>query len=252
MSATTKNILLKVEYDGTRYFGWQIQNRKDRKIKTVQGELEKALKKLFGKGIRVNYAGRTDRGVHAKEQVVNFFVDTDIPLKNIKNALNGFLPEDIRIKKIKKVPLSFHARFSAKSKVYRYLILNTKDKIVFYRNYTWFIPEKLNIESMKKASSFLIGYKDFSVFTKMPHVYKSCLRRIRRIEIKKHGRLIFIDIEADGFLRNMARNIVSFLVDVGRGKINIDEAKEIINKVRPYVKKPAPPCGLYLYRVNYE
>jgi tRNA pseudouridine38-40 synthase len=252
-----KNILLELEYDGTNYFGWQIQNRsqksevRSQKLKTVQGELERALERLFKRKIRIIYAGRTDKGVHAKGQVVNFTIDTNIPLENIKNALNGFLAPDIRVKRVKRVPLDFHSRFNVKSKIYRYVIWNKKEPDVFSRNYAWLLPQKLIIEKMKKISRKLAGYKDFALFAKEAHKYKNCHRTIKNISIKKRGSFVYIDIEADGFLRNMARNIVSFLVKVGTAKLSLKEAKDILARKKPHINRPAPPHGLYLWKVNY-
>ncbi|MCM8787402.1 MAG: tRNA pseudouridine(38-40) synthase TruA [Candidatus Omnitrophica bacterium] len=247
-----KNIFLTVEYVGTNYFGFQLQNKKEKKEPTVQECIEVALKRLFNKKIRIIYASRTDRGVHAKEQAINFKADTNIPLKNIKKALNTFLPKDIYVKKIKKVPLDFHSRFFAKSKVYRYIILNRKEPTVFMGNLSWHIGEPLDIEAMKKVSLLLIGKKDFSIFAKEAKNYKNCIREIKNILIKKQNSFIYIDIEADAFLRNMARNIVGFLVNVGKGRIKVTDAVYILEKKFKYLNKPAPACGLYLQKVKYN
>ncbi|OPX29812.1 MAG: tRNA pseudouridine(38-40) synthase TruA [Candidatus Omnitrophica bacterium 4484_171] len=259
-----KNILLDIEYDGTNYFGWQIQNIKEkaevedkkklggRKLRTVQEEVEKAIEKLFNRKIRVTCSGRTDRGVHAKSQCVNFKANTRIPLKNIKGALNAFLPDDIRIRKVKFVSLNFHARFSAKSKVYRYIIMNRKEPSVFLNRYVWHLPQNIDIERMRKASSYLKGKKDFSCFAKESSKYKSCVRKMLGIAIKKNGKYIYIDMEASGFLRNMARNIVSFLVMTGMGQILQKDIRGIIKGRIRYTNNPAPPGGLYLMKVNYE
>lgn len=253
-----KNIFLELEYDGTDYFGWQIQDKKLQVTghrlqaeKTVQGELEKALKKLFKQGIRVIYAGRTDRGVHARQQCVNFKIETDIPLKNVKTALNAFLPPDIFIKKIKQVPLDFHARFKVRSKIYRYLIFNKARPSVFTRNYAQYMPESVDLDKIRKIIPFLLGKKDVSCFAKEANKYKTCVREIKGISVKRKGACIYFDIEADGFLRNMARNIVAFLVKVGRDKFSLIEAKDIISGKKSYINKPAPPQGLYLHKVKY-
>ncbi|MCM8773180.1 MAG: tRNA pseudouridine(38-40) synthase TruA [Candidatus Omnitrophica bacterium] len=252
-----QNIFLELEYDGSNYFGWQIQNYKleDRSnrppIKTIQGELECALKRLFNKEIKITYASRTDRGVHALGQCVNFKVETGIPLKNIRGGLNSFLPDDIRVKKIKTVPLEFHSRFSVKSKIYRYIIYNSPQPSVFHRNYSWFLPQSIDIGRINNNLYKLIGKKNFSCFAKGANNYKSCVRHIKNIAVKKRGKFIYIDIEADGFLRNMARNIVAFLVSIGVGKISSKDISRIINRKIPWVNKPAPSCGLYLYRVKY-
>jgi len=218
----------------------------------VQAELEKALRRLFRKKIRVAYAGRTDKGVHAKAQVVNFKIDTDIPAYSIKKALNTYLPEDISVTLVKFVPLDFHARFSAKSKVYRYIVFNKKEQDVFIRNYSWFVPYKVDIERMKKASRLLEGRKDFSSFAQEASTYKTCRRHLKNIVIKKRDGFINIDIEADGFLRGMARNIVGFLVNIGLGRRTLGEIRGVISsRNRNMVGKAAPACGLYLWRVKY-
>jgi len=252
-----KNILVELEYDGTNYFGWQIQNNSKPKVQsskliTIQGELESALEKLFGEKIRVIYASRTDRGVHARGQCVNFKVDTRIHLANIKRALNTFLPQDIYIKKIKKAHPNFHSRFNAKSKIYRYIIINKRNLSVFMRNYAWYIIENINLERIKKAAPKLTGRKDFSCFAKQPSSYKSCIRIVKNIWIKKRGSFIYVDIEADGFLRNMVRNIITFLVMVSKRKILLKDIDKIIKGEIKYTNNPAPPQGLYLMKVNYE
>jgi len=242
-----KNILLEIEYDGTNYFGWQIQKDKI----TIQEKIEEAIEKLFHKKVRLFYASRTDRGVHAKAQIANFFIETSLSLQNIFKALNSFLPQDIRIKKIKKVPLDFFAH-RASSKIYRYLILNSQKPSVFWRHYSWYVRGSLDIEKMKEIAKKLIGYKDFSIFAKEVKRYKNTYRDLKKIFIRRRGSFIYIDIEANGFLRGMARGIVYFLVEVGKRKISLKEAEAIIEKKNSYNKKLAPPSGLYLYKVKYE
>ncbi|MFH1505260.1 MAG: tRNA pseudouridine(38-40) synthase TruA [Candidatus Omnitrophota bacterium] len=235
-----KNVFLELEYLGTNYFGFQMQNKIGKKEVSVQETLEKALKKLFRKKIRVTYSSRTDKGVHARAAAVNFKVDTKIPFENIKRALNTFLPSDIRVKKVKKVPLDFHSRFWAKSKVYRYIIHCAKEPSVFWRDFSWHIAEPLDLAKMNKAAIKLIGRRDFSSFAKEAKNYKDCKREMKSIVIKKKPNFIYIDIEADGFLRNMARNIISFLVKKGSKRFKI-----------PHNNHPAPPQGLYLLKVKY-
>jgi len=161
-----KNILLELEYVGSNYFGFQIQEKGKKSQATIQEVLEEALTRLFREKIRVAASGRTDRGVHARAQIVNFKVSTKIPLTNIKIALNTFLPSDIRVKKIKKVPEDFHARFSVKSKIYRYIIFQHREDSVFWRNFAWHLSTPLNLEKMRKAAKRLIGKKDFALFAK--------------------------------------------------------------------------------------
>lgn len=233
-----KNIYLEIEYLGTNYFGFQIQAKRPRSQKTVQGVLEQALKKLFRRKIRVSGSGRTDRGVHAIAQVVSFKVDTKIPLAKIKSGLNRFLPSDVRVKRAKRVSFDFHARFSAKSKIYRYLIYNQKEPSVFWKDFAWQVGEVLDLTQMQREAKKLIGRHDFVAFAKEAKKYKHCIREIKHISIKKRGKLIQIDIEAEGFLRCMARNIVSYLVNLS------------CRKATP-ANKPAPASGLYLYKVKY-
>jgi len=246
-----KNILLEVEYIGSNYFGFQIQEKAKGKQITIQEVLEKVLERLFKEKIRIIGSGRTDRGVHAKAQVVNFKVDTKIPLSNIKIALNNFLPTDVRVKKVKNVPDDFHARFSAKSKLYQYIILNSREDSVFWRNSAWHVSVPLDLELMKRSAKRLIGKKDFAIFAKEAKKYKTCKRRVIAISIRKKANLIYIDIEAEGFLRNMARNMVSFLVDIASGKLLLKDLSSILNQKIFYIKNPAPAQGLYLYQVKY-
>ena len=246
-----KNIRFDLEYIGSNYFGFQIQEKAGVKQITIQEVLEKALERLFREKIRIIASGRTDRGVHAKAQVVNFKVDTKIPLSNIKTAVNTFLPSDIRINKIKKVSDDFHSRFSVKSKIYRYIIFCNREDSVFWKNFSWHIPGALDLELINKGAKRLIGRKDFSIFAKDPKKYKTCQRRVIYILIRKRANLIYIDIEAEGFLRNMARNMVSFLVRIASGKLLIKDISSILNKKIFYIKNPAPAQGLYLYKVKY-
>jgi tRNA pseudouridine38-40 synthase len=248
-----RNICLIIEYDGTGYYGLQIQKKRSKnKFPTVQHEIQKALRRLFNMDIGINYSGRTDRGVHAKHQVVNFRIKTGISLLNIKKALNSFLPADIYIKKIESQPLGFHARYSVKSKIYRYIILNSKKYDVFERKYSWQVKEPLDINFMQECGSDLTGEKDFSLFALQPGKYKSCLRRLEKIKITKRGRFILIDIQAEGFLRGMARYLTGFLVQAGRHRITAEDIRKIFKtNSRNNLFKPAPAQGLYLWKVFY-
>ncbi len=237
---------------GTHYFGFQIQNKKNKKEITIQEVIEQALNRLFKKDIRIIYSSRTDRGVHAKGQALNFHVDTKVPLNNIKQALNAFLPLDIRIKKARKASSEFHARFWASWKIYRYAIFQGRDFSVFENDLSWYMPERLDMEKMKKIALKLKGRRDCAVFAKSASVYKDCVRNIMDISIKKDGRRTYIDIKANGFLRNMARNIVSFLVKIGNHTLSLKEASQIIKGKKSYANKPAPACGLYLLKVHYN
>ena len=251
MIVNVKNILLELEYIGSNYFGFQTQGKEIEGQVTIQGVLEEALAKLFRQRIRVAASGRTDRGVHARAQIVNFKVNTKIPLLNIKTALNTFLPFDIRIKKVKKVPESFHARFSVKSKIYRYIIFQRREDSVFWKNFAWHLSTPLDLGRMIKAAERLIGKRDLSLFAKEAKSYKDCKRKVKNIAIRKRANLIVIDIEAEGFLRSMARNMVSFLVRVSEAETSLKDISLIFKRKIPYINRPAPPGGLYLYKVIY-
>ncbi|MFA6281192.1 MAG: tRNA pseudouridine(38-40) synthase TruA [Candidatus Omnitrophota bacterium] len=246
-----KNIYLEVEYLGTNYFGFQLQGKAGKREITVQEVLQRAIRKLFKRKIKIVYASRTDRGVHAKAQAVNFKVDNNIPVKNIKKALNTFLSSDVRIKKVKIVPDSFHSRFGAKSKIYRYSIMNKPEPTVFLSAFSWHVAKPLDISKMLRIAKKIEGVKDFSLFAKEPNTYETCIRDLRAISIKKSKGLVCIDLEASGFLWNMARNIVTFLVKTGSGEIGFNEAVEILENKKKYVNRPAPAGGLCLIKVKY-
>ncbi|MFH1771499.1 MAG: tRNA pseudouridine(38-40) synthase TruA [Candidatus Omnitrophota bacterium] len=247
-----KNIFCEVEYDGTNYYGFQIQNKSHVIENTVQKEIERALERLFKIPVRIAFSSRTDRGVHAKAQGINFCIDTKISLVNIKRALNSFLPSDIRIRKTKAVSLDFHCRFWAISKVYRYTVFNRKEPSVFLKNYAWHLSQPLDIEAMVNAKRLLTGKKNFSLFAKEKKRYKDCLRNVYEITIKKRNSFVYIDIEADGFLRAMARSLAYFLVNVGLGKIDKSDVRPILDGSKPYSNKPALAGGLCLLKVYYR
>jgi tRNA pseudouridine38-40 synthase len=246
-----KNIFLELEYRGTAYYGFQLQDKKNSPQITVQQVLEEALRKLYCEKIRIQYSSRTDKGVHAHGQCVNFKTAKNIPCENIKRALNTFLSQDVRVKRVKYVSREFHSRFSAKSKLYRYIIRNHRDCSVFWNEYCWHIPYFLDIKKMNLAAKKITGNRDFAVFAKKADKYHSCVRHVKFIQIKQKGKFIHIDIEANGFLRNLARNIVTFLVRVGQGKIALTQIKNILAKKTSYSNIPAPAAGLYLVKVKY-
>ncbi|MEO0293433.1 MAG: tRNA pseudouridine(38-40) synthase TruA [candidate division WOR-3 bacterium] len=235
-----ENVKIVLEYDGTDFYGWQVQPGK----RTVQGELEKALLKIFGEKIKVIGSGRTDKGVHALGQVASFFCPQSFDPEELKNALNGNIGRDIFVKECELMPETFNARFSAKSRVYRYQI--TTEKSVFTRRYFFYIKETLNLENMEKAKEALLGWHNFeNLSTK-----DSGFCELRRLEIQREGKNIFIEVEADRFLRRMVRGIVGLLIAVGEGKIEPEDAEKIIEGQRrrlPIV----PPFGLFLLEVKY-
>jgi tRNA pseudouridine38-40 synthase len=226
--------------------------RKSKKLKTVQEELERAAKKLFGKNISLIGSGRTDAGVHAAGQVANFKIDSKLPLDNIKKGLNRFLPEHISVVSAQETPLNFHARFDAKEKLYKYTIVNRKVRHPLLKEYAAFVSYDLDIDAMKKAGKFLIGRKDFRSFQSADRIKRASVRTVKMIDIIVRGPLVEIYIQADGFLYNMARNIVGTLIEVGRGRLRAGAVKNILlRQNRRFAGQTAPAKGLCLLKVFY-
>ena len=262
-----RNIKLIIEYDGTGFNGWQMQRLKARgfprlrsgqarlkvkRLKTIQGEIEKAAKKLFGKKINLTGSGRTDAGVHAKAQVANFRTDSRLPLNNIKNGLNSLLPHRISIVSAEEAPLKFHSRFGSKGKLYKYAIVNRKSRAPLMGRHSAFISYDLDIGAMRKAAKCLIGKKDFKSFQAVDKIERSSVRTVSEIKIVSNPPVIEIYIKADGFLYNMVRNIVGTLIEVGRGRFEPEKVKEILEKkFRPMAGQTAPAKGLCLEKVFY-
>ena len=241
------NIKLVIEYDGTNYAGWQ-QQKKD---KTVQETLKIAIEKVVNEKITLRGAGRTDAGAHALGQVANFKTRSTIPTRKLVQAINFYLPKDIVVKSIKKVSEKFHSQYSAKSKIYRYTILNNNIGSAISRNSCYHYNGDLNIEKMQKASKTLIGRHDFSVF-KSKSDNTSNIRTIKRLEIKKKGQYLLFTIEADGFLYKMVRSIVGTLLGVGKEKMTIKEFKRVLkSRSRSLAGATVPARGLCLLRVKY-
>lgn len=252
-----RNILIEIEYDGTRFQGWQSQQNKfsNQKAspKTIQEIIEKVLGIILNDKIRLICSGRTDAGVHAKSQIANFKTTSKIPLEKLKIAFNSLLPEDIVIRKMKEVPARFHAQYAAKTKTYRYTILNQPVNNVFMRNYAKYIPKPLHIDLMSEEAKVLSGRHDFKSFQATDKKERNSIRTIKKIKIRKRAGFIFIDIEANGFLYNMARNIVGTLIEIGRGKFPKGSMKKILQaKDRKKAGPTAPAKGLCLLRVKYK
>ncbi|MBU1712654.1 MAG: tRNA pseudouridine(38-40) synthase TruA [Proteobacteria bacterium] len=243
------NFRLTVEYDGTAYNGWQRQ-----KIgRTIQGEVEKAISVMTQQKVTLTGAGRTDAGVHALGQVANFVCDTILEPGVFIKGLNSLLPGDIIIRDCATVHQEFHSRYDAKSKIYNYRILNRGIPSAIGRQYAWFIRKKIDIDAMQEAASRLIGTHDFKAFEGSGSPRKTTIRSVSRAGIlpKKDDRIVF-EIEADGFLRYMVRNIVGTLVCVGLGKINPDDFNDILeSRDRGNAGITAPPQGLFLVEVKY-
>jgi tRNA pseudouridine38-40 synthase len=245
-----KNFKITIEYDGTRYHGWQRQKNDP----TVQEEIEKALKTMTGNRITLTGSGRTDAGVHAFSQVANFHCDTELKPEAFLRGLNSILPEDIVITACNQVDDKFHARYDVKSKTYLYRILNRPMPAAISRHYAWFIQKKLDLTSMRSALSHLIGRHNFKAFEGSGSPRSHTVRRVSKADLfeEDDGYLVF-EIEADGFLRSMVRNIVGTLVGVGLAKITPEDFKGIIeSKDRSQAGATAPAHGLFLKKVSYR
>ena len=244
-----KNIMLVLEYDGTRYHGWQRQ----KKDPTIQAILEDCIEMMTKESITLIGSGRTDAGVHALHQVCNFNTKTTIDPESIQKGLNSLLPDDIFIKKADYAPLDFHSRYSAKSKIYEYRIWARHEPNTFLRGLVWHIREILDVQSMKDCMALLVGRHDFSSFKSTGSGSRDPNRDMLKAEL--HGSeegILSFTFEANGFLRHMVRNIVGTIVDVGRGRVQLDEFKEIFqSKNRQMAGIKAPPQGLFLKMVKY-
>ncbi|MFH1855985.1 MAG: tRNA pseudouridine(38-40) synthase TruA [Candidatus Omnitrophota bacterium] len=243
-----RNILLEIEYDGSVYAGWQIQKN----AMAVQQVIEDKLRPLLKEKVKLTAAGRTDSGVHAIGQAANFKTHSNLNCDNILKALNSLLPKNICIKKAGEVSLNFNARFSAKSKIYRYVIYNSKIRSVFFDKYAWRVSYKLNIPLMKLELKEIIGRHNFKSFSAAEKIERQPERKILTASLKKKDGLLFIDIEGESFLYNMVRNIVGTLIEIGRGKLLSGSMKKILAaKDRKAAGPCAPPYGLYLLKVNF-
>ena len=239
-----------IEYVGTNYNGWQVQ----RKGKTIQGRIQNAISKIFKEKINIIGSGRTDSGVHALEQSAHFDTNTKIKdsykfLKSVNHFLSRY---GISILDLKKRKLTFHARYSAKARIYKYVILNRKSGSVLKNKRCWHIIKKLDLEMMKKGAKKLIGTKDFSTFRSSSCSAKTPVRTIKSIKFLTKKDIIEIEIKAQSFLQNQVRSMVGCLKYVGEDRWSIQKFDKIIkSKKRINCAPPAPAEGLYLTKVIY-
>ncbi|MCJ7507362.1 MAG: tRNA pseudouridine(38-40) synthase TruA [candidate division Zixibacteria bacterium] len=241
-----RNIRLEIEYDGTNFSGWQVQSKR----RTIQREIENRLEKILREKIVLIGAGRTDAGVHALGQVANFKTKSKLKIENILRGLNSLLPADIVIKNIKEVNEKFHARFSAKSRVYRYRIYSGRTALL--RDFVWEVGYRLNLDKMKKATRKILGRHDFSSFCVAKSSKESNICKVLRADCRKKGNELVFEIEADRFLHSMVRALVGTIVDVGRGYFSISDFQNILlSKDRKKAGLTAPAKGLYLVKVKY-
>ena len=243
-----KRVLLKISYDGTAYHGWQFQHN----AITVQEVIGDALFKILGEKTNVTGCSRTDAGVHAKEFYLHFDCDEKLPADAFLRGLTALLPSDISVTEYKEVDPDFHARYSAKAKVYQYTILNSRIRNPFLSRYSWQIGRPLNVERMNDFLSRLIGLHDFEAFSSSGRTVKDTVREIYECFAEEKDNIIKITVKGNGFLYNMVRIIVGTAVDVSDGKIEPWDAEKILlSKDRNLAGKTAPPEGLSLEKVIY-
>ena len=239
-----------IEYAGTNYCGWQIQ----RKEKTIQGKIQKVISKILKEKINIIGSGRTDSGVHALEQSAHFDTITKIKDSNkFLKSVNHFLFRyGISVLDLKKRELTFHSRYSAKARIYKYVILNRKSDSVLKNKRCWHIIKKLNLAMMKKGAKKLIGTKDFSTFRSSSCSAKTSIRTIKSIKFLTKKDIIEIEIKAQSFLQNQVRSMVGCLKYVGETKWSVQKFDKIIkSKKRINCAPPAPAEGLYLTKIIY-
>ncbi len=241
-----RNIKLKIEYDGTNYVGWQSQSNG----KSVQTEIENCLKQILQENVSLIGAGRTDSGVHAKGQVANFKSNTKLDLNKIQKSLNSLLPDDIKIMSIQEVPIDFHSRYSAKSRIYVYYISTFPTAI--FRNYSWYVKYNLNIDLLNECSKLILGVHDFEGFSKLDEANENYLSNVFISGWIVKKKFLKYKIEANRFLYGMVRGLVGTMVDVAREYLTIEDFKFVLDKKdRCRAGQFAPAKGLFLENIKY-
>lgn len=235
-----RNIRIDIEYDGTEFYGWQIQPN----MRTVQGELKEAIKRITGEEVKVIGAARTDRGVHATNQVANFFINKSISESDLKKGLNAVLSKDVYIKRLEEVKIDFHSRFDAISRVYRYYIFIGRSPL--RRNHVWEFDRNIDIDKANEISGLFLGERDFKhLSTKDQGI---CTVYVSRFF--KENEFIIYEIEANRFLRRMVRHILGTIISILFGKLKIQDMEEIFKGSKKSLLLP-PAQGLYLWEVKY-
>lgn len=253
------NFKFTIAYDGSPFVGWQRQAAGE----SIQGVLEDVLARFAGAPVTLHGAGRTDAGVHALGQVASARLNTALDESTFARALNAQLPEAIRILRVERVEESFHARFSATSKTYRYLLATGDTALPFTRVFAWHVPERLDVMAMRRAARLLVGRHDFSAFRSTGGGTADSTRTVSRAEvltIAEGGPLwgvqlpmVAVEVAADGFLRHMVRAIVGTLLEVGRGWRSPESVGLLVSGAdRAQAGPTAPPHGLFLVRVDYD
>ena len=243
------NYKLTIQYDGTRYRGWQVQVNTDQ---TIQGKLEGVLSRLTGQLVEVHGSGRTDAGVHALGQVANVKLPHPVEPSELLGELNRYLPADIGVIAAEPAPERFHARLNARSKTYRYRIWNSAIPNVLERSYLYVLPESLDVAAMERAAADLVGTHDFRSFCGLKRFKKSTVRTITDIAITQDGAEMRLEFTGNGFLMRMVRILAGTLVEVGLGQRAADSMPAVLAAQDRAAAGPALPAqGLALVRVEY-
>lgn len=243
-----RNIKLIIEYDGTAYAGWQVQPN----ALTVQEVIEAALARMLGARTPLHGSGRTDAGVHARGMVACFKTERTMPLRAFREGLNTLLPWDIAVREAHEAPLDFHPRFDAQGKHYRYTILLDELRSPLLRHTAWRVKGKLDVEAMRAACRLFVGEHDFAAFRGANCAAKTTVRRIFSMELVQEGRLLHLDINGSGFLKNMVRIITGTLIEVGQGKMSAADVAHLLKGGdRQHAGMTVPPQGLCLMQVFY-
>jgi tRNA pseudouridine38-40 synthase len=251
-----RNIKMLMEYDGSKYKGWQKLGNESEEASTkditIQGKLEGVLSIMTNEDISVIGCGRTDAGVHALNYTANFHTNSNLSTEKMSEYLYKYLPEDIQVKSIKDCSQRFHSRYNALSKTYVYKINNKNKRNIFNRKYEYTINEALNVQEMIDAAKFLIGTHDFQSFSNLKSKKKTTIKTIHSINIVKNGHLIEIEIKGNSFLWNMIRIICGTLIEVGKGSLKPEDVKVILDqKSRREAGPSAPAHALFLKEVEF-
>lgn len=245
-----ENIALVISYDGTQFRGWQAQKKPP--VRTVESVLVPAIEKVANHSIELMCAGRTDAGVHARNQVVNFITTAKRSDYSWIRGINTNLPDDCAITEVRRMPLDFHARYSAKGRYYQYVIANLPYRSVMDRFYTTHINYPLDVAAMQQAANNLIGEHDFNAYRSSECQAPTSIREIFDIRLSQQGSYIYIDVHGNAFLHHMVRNIVGVLLKVGSGKAPVTYAKSVLDSLdRKQGGITAPASGLFLDHIDY-
>ena len=243
-----RNVRIRVAYDGSRFFGWQRQEG----FASVQGALEDALESLTGERTTVHGSGRTDTGVHAVGQTASFHVDTRLPDERLLFALNAHLCDGVVVRELETCADSFHAQKSSRGKRYLYLVVNSRFRPAFGREFCHWVTGSLDVGRMRLAARCLVGEHDFSSFASAGSPRRTNVRRISSLRVWRRGERVAFVVQGSGFLYNMVRAIAGTLLEVGKGNLGAEQVREILAaRDRTLAGPTAPPGGLYLLRVLY-